>query len=103
MLPTLTDRQKAIYDFLLKTIREKGFAPSIPEIGNQVQNRLDQRRLRSSESAGEKRLHPPGRQTRHRGRRCSGKPVLTAIREIPILGRVPAGKPFLSEENSKGF
>ena len=35
MLPTLTDRQKAIYDFLLKTIREKGFAPSIPEIGKQ--------------------------------------------------------------------
>ncbi|HYA29913.1 MAG TPA: repressor LexA, partial [Acidobacteriota bacterium] len=35
MLPPLTDRQKAIYDFLLKTIREKGFAPSNPEIGKQ--------------------------------------------------------------------
>jgi repressor LexA len=35
MLPSLTARQKAIYDFLLKTIREKGFAPSIPEIGKQ--------------------------------------------------------------------
>jgi len=35
MLPALTDRQKAIYDFLLKTIREKGFAPSIHEIGRQ--------------------------------------------------------------------
>jgi repressor LexA len=35
MLPSLTARQKAIYDFLLKTIREKGFAPSIPEIGRQ--------------------------------------------------------------------
>ena len=35
MLPTLTDRQKAIYDFLLKSIREKGFAPSIHEIGRQ--------------------------------------------------------------------
>ena len=35
MLPSLTDRQKAIYNFLLKTIREKGFAPSIPEIGLQ--------------------------------------------------------------------
>jgi hypothetical protein len=27
MLPSLTDRQKAIHDFLLKNIREKGFAP----------------------------------------------------------------------------
>jgi repressor LexA len=35
MLPTLTDRQKAIYDFLLKTIREKGFAPSIPRSARQ--------------------------------------------------------------------
>jgi SOS-response transcriptional repressor LexA len=34
-LPSLTARQKAIYDFLLKTIREKGFAPSIHEIGRQ--------------------------------------------------------------------
>src|SRR5581483_8638516 len=33
MASPLTDRQRAIYEFLLKTIREKGFAPSIPEIG----------------------------------------------------------------------
>jgi len=33
VLPTLTPRQREIYDFLLKTIREKGFAPSIHEIG----------------------------------------------------------------------
>ena len=33
MLPTLTARQKEIYDFLLRVIREKGYAPSIPEIG----------------------------------------------------------------------
>src|SRR5215472_18192839 len=32
MLP-LTARQKDIYEYLLKTIREKGYAPSIPEIG----------------------------------------------------------------------
>ncbi len=28
-----------------------------------------------------------------------GKTVLSATREVPVLGRVPAGKPFLSEEN----
>ncbi len=33
MLPTLTKRQKAIYDFLLRSIREKGYAPSNHEIG----------------------------------------------------------------------
>ena len=35
MLPGLTSRQKEIYDFLLKSIRERGFAPSIHEIGRQ--------------------------------------------------------------------
>ena len=33
MLPQLTTRQKSIYEFLSTTIREKGYAPSIPEIG----------------------------------------------------------------------
>jgi len=29
--------------------------------------------------------------------------VLGAVRDIPILGRVPAGKPFLSEANWEGL
>ena len=32
-----------------------------------------------------------------------GKPVLSSVRDIPIIGRVPAGKPLLSEENTEGF
>jgi repressor LexA len=31
-----------------------------------------------------------------------GKAVLTATREVPMVGRVPAGKPFLSDENIEG-
>jgi SOS-response transcriptional repressor LexA len=37
MLPALTPRQKTIYEFVLKTIREKGYAPSIQEIGSRFQ------------------------------------------------------------------
>jgi hypothetical protein len=33
MLSQLTARQREIYYFLFRTIREKGYAPSIPEIG----------------------------------------------------------------------
>jgi repressor LexA len=32
-----------------------------------------------------------------------GKTVLTATREVPVLGKVPAGKPLLSEENIEGL
>jgi repressor LexA len=102
MLPSLTARQKAIYDFLLKTIREKGFAPSIPEIGKQF-------KIASTNGVSDhlKALEKKG-YIRRVGKRAIevlnalGKSVLTANREVPVLGRVPAGKPFLSEENVEG-
>src|SRR5574341_1377031 len=103
MLPALTDRQKAIYDFLLKTIRERGFAPSIPEIGRQF-------KIASTNGVSDhlKALEKKG-YIRRVGKRAIevvnalGKAVLTATREVPVLGRVPAGKPFLSEENTEGL
>jgi repressor LexA len=102
MLPALTDRQKAIYDFLLRSIRERGFAPSIPEIGKQF-------KIASTNGVSDhlKALEKKG-YIRRVGKRAIevanalGKSVLTATREIPLLGRVPAGKPFLSEENIEG-
>ena len=103
MLPSLTSRQKEIYDFLLRTIREKGYAPSIPEIGKQF-------KIASTNGVSDhlKALEKKG-YIRRIGKRAFeilsavGKPVLTAVREIPILGRIPAGKPFLSEENAEGL
>jgi repressor LexA len=102
MLPALTDRQKAIYDFVLKIIRERGFAPSIPEIGKQF-------KIASTNGVSDhlKALEKKG-YIRRVGKRAIevlnavGKSVLTATREVPVLGRVPAGKPFLSEENVEG-
>jgi repressor LexA len=99
VLPTLTARQKEIYDFLLKSIRERGFAPSIHEIGRQF-------KIASTNGVSDhlKALEKKG-YIRRVGKRAIkivnalGKSVLTATREVPVLGRVPAGKPFLSEEN----
>ena len=103
MLPLLTARQKEIYDFLLKSIREKGYAPSIPEIGAKF-------KIASTNGVSDhlKALEKKG-YIRRVGKRAIevlsalGKPMLAAVREIPILGRVPAGKPFLSEENVEGL
>ena len=102
MLP-LTARQKDIYEYLLKTIRGKGYAPSIPEIGAKF-------KIASTNGVSDhlKALEKKG-YIRRMGKRAIevlstvGKPVLSSIRDIPILGRVPAGKPFLSEENMEGF
>jgi repressor LexA len=103
MLPALTDRQKEIYDFLLRMIREKGYAPSIPEIGKQF-------KIASTNGVSDhlKALEKKG-YIRRVGKRAIevlstlGKPVLIAVRDIPIVGRVPAGKPFLSDENVEGL
>jgi len=99
MLSQLTSRQKKIYDFLLTTIREKGYAPSIAEIGTKFQ-------IASTNGVSDhlKALEKKG-YIRRVGKRAIevltalGKPVLAATREVPVLGRVPAGKPFLSDEN----
>ena len=103
MLPTLTARQKEIYDFLLRVIREKGYAPSIPEIGAKF-------KIASTNGVADhlKALQKKG-YIRRVGKRAiemanaMGKAVLPATREVPILGRIPAGKPFLSEENIEGL
>ena len=103
MLPALTARQKAIYDFLVKTIREKGFAPSIIEIGKQF-------KIASTNGVSDhlKALERKG-YIRRVGKRAIevvnalGKAVLSATREVPVLGKVPAGKPFHSEENIEGL
>src|SRR2546430_16461215 len=98
-MPTaLTSRQKDIYDFLLKTIREKGFAPSIPEIGKQF-------KIASTNGVSDhlKALEKKG-YIRRVGKRAIevvnalGKTVLTATRDVPILGKGPAGQPLLNAE-----
>jgi repressor LexA len=103
MLPSLTPRQKEIYDFLLTTIRDKGYAPSIPEIGSRF-------KIASTNGVADhlKALEKKG-YIRRVGKRALevltalGQPAFTATREIAVLGRVPAGKPFLSEENVEGL
>ena len=102
MLPALTARQKAIYDFVVKTIRERGFAPSMHEIGRQF-------KIASTNGVSDhlKALEKKG-YIRRVGRRAIevlnawGKAVLSATRDVPVLGKIAAGKPLLSEENFAG-
>ena len=103
MLQELTFKQKRIYDFLSATIREKGYAPSIPEIGKRF-------KIASTRGVFDhlKALEKKG-YIRRIGRRAieivnvSGRSALPDATEIPILGRVTAGVPILAEENIEGF
>ena len=99
----LTNRQKLIYDFLVRTIREKGYAPSHEEIGARFKIASTNgvfRHLKALEKKG---------YIRRVGKRAleivsaQGRSVFPDVREVPVLGRVPAGKPLLAEENIEGF
>lgn len=99
----LTQRQKHIYDFVVKSIREKGYAPSIPEIGARF-------RIASTNGVSDhlKALERKGH-IRRVGKRAIevltplGKSLFAATRQVPILGKIPAGKPLITEENVEGI
>ena len=103
MLQELTFKQKRIYDFLSNTIREKGYAPSIPEIGKSF-------KIASTRGVFDhlKALEKKGYIKRVGTRAIdivsqSGRSALPQAKEIPIVGRVRAGAPVLAEENIEGF
>ena len=103
MLPELTPKQKRIYDFLAISIRENGYAPSIPEIGQKF-------KITSTRGVFDhlKALEKKG-YIKRVGKRAiaivsqSGRSALPDAKEIPIVGRVRAGAPVLAEENIEGF
>ncbi len=102
MLVPLTDRQKQIYDFLSVSVRAKGYAPSIPEIGKRF-------KITSTRGVFDhlKALEKKGYIKRVGTRAInivsqSGRSGLPQAKEIPIVGRVRAGGPLLAEENIEG-
>jgi repressor LexA len=102
MLVSLTDRQKQIYDFLSVTVREKGYAPSIPEIGKRF-------KITSTRGVFDhlKALEKKGYIKRVGTRAIdivsqSGRSALPQAKEIPIVGRIRAGAPLLAVENIEG-
>lgn len=103
----LTDRQKEILSFILRTSEERGFPPTIREIGEEME-------IRSTNGVNDhlKALERKGYLTR--GDQMSRSLVATKrarlvlgmgktrdanMVEVPLLGRVAAGAPLLATEN----
>ena len=103
MLIPLTDRQKQIYDFLGVSVRENGYAPSIPEIGSKF-------KITSTRGVFDhlKALEKKG-YIKRVGKRAieitssTGRRALPQSKDIPIVGQVRAGTPVLAEENIEGY
>jgi repressor LexA len=117
----LTSRQREIFDFVRTFINEKGYPPSVREIGEHfhIYPRAAFDHLKALEKKGY--LRRRGAMSRgleilvFRGHEIDGlssgagqyekypgKKLRMPIREIPILGRVTAGKPILAVEHVEG-
>ena len=117
----LTARQEEIFSFIKTFIKERGYPPSVREIGEQfhIYPRAAFDHLKALERKGY--LKRTGSMSRSlevlvfQGSEAHGLPQREAgygehlrkerkplIREIPILGRVTAGKPILAIEHVEG-
>lgn len=105
----ITDRQKEILTFIQRTTEERGFPPTIREIGEEMD-------IRSTNGVNDhlKALERKGYLTRGEQQSRSLVPTKRArmilglgakkawgdtMIEVPVLGRVAAGAPILAQEN----
>jgi len=97
----LTARQKRILEYIKRTIQERGYPPTVREIGEAVG-------LTSSSS-----VHAQLANLERRGlmRRDPTKPRAMELRgavrnntvTVPLLGRIAAGAPVMAEENIEDY
>ena len=92
-----SDKKEKILDFISRFTRERGYAPTVREIGEAVG-------LKSPSSVQYQlnRLREEGRLTASVGSRTSTLPEERRGR-IPIVGDVAAGVPILAVENIRGY
>lgn len=103
-MESLTERQRKILDFITETVDDRGYPPSVREIGDAVGLHspssvhaqlatLAQRGLLTKDATKPRaiRVHHP-----------DGAPVSARrddVIEVPLVGQIAAGGPILAEEN----
>jgi len=106
MRPPLTARQREVLDFIRAFMRQASYPPTVREIGAhfgfvprsvfdhlKALERKGYIRREPSKSRSLQILEPAAAESAARG---------ASYREVPILGRVAAGRPVLSEQNFDG-
>jgi repressor LexA len=105
----LTDRQRAILDFITRSIRDRGYPPTLREIGlhfgirstngvNDHLRALEKKGHLQREDLKSRALRPVPSAAAAAGRGAD-KQAEPDIVEIPLVGRVAAGAPLLAVEN----
>jgi len=99
----VTERQRAILEFLHDYVDEHGYPPTVREIGEAVGLRSPSTvhaHLAQLERAGALRRDPTKpRAIELTDRRRPGQPDEVEVRRLPLVGQIAAGGPLLAEEN----
>jgi len=92
----LTEKQQLVFDFIRSSINERGYPPTLREIGEHF-------RIRSTNGVNDhlKALERKGYLQREELKSRALRPVGSTGEafEVPIVGRVAAGRPILAVEN----
>ncbi len=99
----LTKRQRAILDFIIETHRDRGYPPSVREIGDAVGLQSPSSvHAQLSTLAERGYLKKDADRPRAIVARLDGEGVSTArkpVQNVPLVGRIAAGGPILAVEN----
>lgn len=93
----LTPRQRRILEFIAETVRERGYPPTVREIGEAVgltSSSSVHAQLATLERRGHLRKDP----TKPRAMALSDSPRVQGV-VVPLVGRIAAGEPLLAEQN----
>ncbi len=106
--PKLTDRQQSIMAYIRSAVRDRGYPPSVREIGEAVGLRSTSSvhsQLAALEKAGWLRRDPSrprAMEVRDPGHDAVGgsspDAASTATTDVPLLGEIAAGAPTIAEE-----
>jgi repressor LexA len=98
-MDNITVRQRRILDFIRQTVQERGYPPTVREIGEAVgltSSSSVHAQLSTLERRGLLRRDPT--KPRAMELRGHGSPRAQGIR-VPLVGRIAAGAPLLADEN----
>jgi repressor LexA len=99
----VTERQRAILEYLHEYVDDHGYPPTVREIGEAVGLRSPSTvhaHLAQLERAGVLKRDPTKpRAIELTDRRRPGQPAEVEVRRLPLVGQIAAGGPLLAEEN----
>jgi repressor LexA len=103
----VTDRQRAILDYLRTFVEEHGYPPTVREIGDAVGLRSPSTvhsHLAQLERAGALRRDPTKpRAIELADRRREEVEPAAEVHRLPLVGQIAAGGPLLAEENIEDY